>query len=763
MKSDEVPNHGNQEGTTCQVGDKQNPQVPQTTRVAVEVRVPPGGCLAVDVDAVNSSGELLERKTLMFQDGLPLAPLAEAVLPKSPVRPNILSQFNFAALSTWLFWCGLGLYAFTRLLALPDFPIYFFTDEAVQTVLASDLLRDHFHGPSHELLPAFFPNGSQYNLGVSVYWQVLPVLLFENSIWVTRSAAALASLLAAASVGVVLKRVFKTRYAWLGILFLAITPAWFLHSRTAFETGLATSFYAVFLSLYLLYRCENPRYLYGALAAGALAFYTYNPVRMVMLVTGVLLLVTDWRYHWRHRSLLPGALGLALVLALPFARFLILHPDASDWQMRLLGSYWVQGIPLWEKLSIFGLEYLRGLDPLYWYLPHTEDLPRHTMLHYGHLHRLTLPLGLFGIGLGLVRIRSVPYRVLLLALLAAPSGAALVRLGVTRALVIVIPMALLTTLAAIWWLELLHRRARISRSILSLLVFGMLGSASVFMLWDALVRGPYWFSDYGLTGQQYGASQVFGEIRQILYEQPNTRILLSPSWANGTDVIARFFFSDPIPFEMGSADGFYTDLQPLDENTLFVMIPEEFERIPGEKFSEVRVENVLPYPDGRPGFYFVRLKYVADIETLLAHEKEERRLPRQAQIDINGQPALVSHTLLDMGEVKHLFDGDPDTLVRTWAINPLALDATFSPARALHAVKLRVGGNPTQIVVTVWGEGQDAPVVYNREMPEVPRPREVSIELEGPVTAHKVRVEVWNADQNPESHVHLWEVVFEQD
>ena len=45
-----------------------------------------------------------------------------------------------------LFLLALLIYALTRFIQLEDFPIYFFTDEAVQTILASVFVRDGLHG-----------------------------------------------------------------------------------------------------------------------------------------------------------------------------------------------------------------------------------------------------------------------------------------------------------------------------------------------------------------------------------------------------------------------------------------------------------------------------------------------------------------------------------------------------------------------------------------------------------------------------------------
>lgn len=666
---------------------------------------------------------------------------------------------HLGALSAWLTGLALGLYAVTRLVALPSFPIYFFTDEAIQTVSAADLVANHFYSATHELLPVYFQNGSQYNLSASVYLQIIPYLLFGKSIWVTRGTAALMTLIAAGSVGLIMKRIFKSPYPWLAVLVLSITPAWFLHSRTAFETALAASFFAAFLYFYLLYRSENPHWLFAALLAAALAFYSYSGMRPVIAAMALLLLLSDFKYHWHYRRVVAPGLVLAGGLMLPFVRFLVGHPDASMWQMHLLGSYWLSSAPLPHKLGEFVTEYLRGLNPLYWYFTNAVDLPRHVMPGYGHLLWWTFPLGMLGVGLALWNIRNPAYRVLLSAVLAAPVGAALVQVGITRVLVMVMPMAILTALGASAGMEWLHDHKAIPRAALSLVVFALLAGANLSMVWDALADGLVWFTNYGLTGMQYGAQQVFGAIADELAVHPTEHIVLSPTWANGTDVLARFFFHDPLPFELASPDGAFQQIQPL-ENTLFVMTPEEFRRIPPTRFSSVVVKKRLLYPDGQPGFYFVHLKYVDNVAQVIAQEEAERHQPLLATVTLDGQAVRMTYPRLDIGQIEDIFNGGSGGLIRTAAINPMRLEFDFPTPRDIRGIMVRVGGMAMDITVQAWTEVQATPLRLSKHLPDATEMREVSFDIPSVGRIQRLALEIKNTNDPPEGHVHLWQLQF---
>ena len=379
-------------------------------------------------------------------------------------------------LSKLLFLLGIVVYLLTRFIRLPDFPIYFFTDEAIQAQHAVDLIANGFRGPYGVFLPTYFENGGQFNLSLSVYIQVLPTLIFGKSVWVTRGVSAALTLLAVIFTGLTLKNCFNNKYWWLSPVILAATPTWFLHTRTAFETVLMVSMYSGFLYYYLRYRQGRLNSLYAALAFGALAFYSYSPGQVVVVLTGLFLLIADARYHWEHRITTLKALGVLALAAIPYLRFMHYRETAPLDHLTKLGSYWVKDLPLYEKLGSYFVRYIKGLNLLFWFWPNPSiieqlnpdlklpswlfssqyDLIRHTMKGYGHILIIFLPFWIAGLVKSIRKFRDPGYRTLILALLAAPSGAALVDWGITRGMVFVLTATLLIIIglsSALEWIK----------------------------------------------------------------------------------------------------------------------------------------------------------------------------------------------------------------------------------------------------------------------------------------------------------------------
>ena len=91
--------------------------------------------------------------------------------------------------------CGVGVYAAMRLVGLTRFPIYFFCDEATQTNLAVDLLREGLHDDTGVFLPPYFQNVTTWNLSLTVYVHALSTWLFGSSVFVNRATSVAVTLL----------------------------------------------------------------------------------------------------------------------------------------------------------------------------------------------------------------------------------------------------------------------------------------------------------------------------------------------------------------------------------------------------------------------------------------------------------------------------------------------------------------------------------------------------------------------------------------
>jgi hypothetical protein len=384
------------------------------------------------------------------------------------------------------------------------------------------------------------------------------------------------------------------------------------------------------------------------------------------------------------------------------------------------------------------------------------------MKGYGHILWLMFPLWLAGLVRCIRRFRDPAHRTLLLATLAAPSGAALVDWGITRGLVFLIPATLIIALGmemAVDWLR--AKWPRLSQRLVSLLIFVSLAAFSFWMMADALIHGPTWYTDYGLIGMQYGAQQVLPRAVEIAQSDPETTVYVSSTWANGSDVLLRYFADDTPNIKMGNINAWALDYFPLDRGMLFVMTEDDLDYITTSgKFMDITVEETLPYPDGSDGFFFVRLTYAPDILDILAEEREARQALVPTEILLEGQVIHVEHSVLDMNEIVEAFDGDPTTLIRTLEANPLKIVLHFPEPRQLQSATLLIGGPPTRVKLTAFLAGEEI-AALSEEVEQSPVTRELTLSFGEEQPVDEIRLEVLSVNDGEISHVHLWEVTLQ--
>ena len=727
----------------------------------------------IAVDGVYRDGAIHLSAPLDLQPGAPVSLLvtpgaattAAAPAPRRfalrslPALPAV--SMRLAPADVALLLLGLLVYAASRLLHLDRFPIYFFSDEAIQVTQAEFLLQHGLRDPSGTWLPPYFQNLGAWNLGLSVYLHAVSVAMFGKSIAVARATSVAVSILGVAAVSLMLKQIFRLRLWWAGVLVLAALPTWFLHSRTAFETVMMVSFYACFLYCYLLYRYRSSRYLVPALLFGAATFYSYSNGQGVMLVSGVLLVCSDLRYHLRQprRTLLLGLVA-ALVLAVPYLRFRALHGDAVSRHLNeALNSYWFQARPLGDKLATFVVTYLNGLSPRYWFWPDQPDMDRHQMKGMGRFSLLALPFVLVGLGICLRRWRSPAHRVVLIAVLSAPFAAALVGIGITRVLAMVVPATLLIVIG-------LEACAGIARKRVPGRALEIAGAAILLLLCvgvtrAALINGPTWYSDYGLYGMQYGAAQVFGASRDVLGRSPDTQIFMSPSWANNPDVFGEFFLTETERgrITMQSIDTLLQRKRKLSPSQLFVLPQDEYKvATSSPKLHVEPPELIVDYPDGNPGFYFVRISYSAVAGDIFAAEYAVRQQPDEGKVQLNGQDIGIRYSKLDQGRPGDMFDGDGDTLIRGLEANPLILELFFPTARTIRGIKLHTASMNYRLRVET-SNGYSNVVRTTATYRDLPADPQVDYALPGgPASSTRLRIEITELDRLEDVHIHVREL-----
>ena len=194
---------------------------------------------------------------------------------------------------------------------------------------------------------------------------------------------------------------------------------------------------------------------------------------------------------------------------------------------------------------------------------------------------------------------------------------------------------------------------------------------------------------------------------------------------------------------------------------LFVMIPEEYkEMIESGKFTDIRIEKILDYPDGSPGFYFIRLRYVDNIDEIMEAEKEQRSVLQVENVTINGQQVKVGYSMLDMGIIQNVFDGDLSTLIRSFEANPLVIELTFPEVQTMQSVAIMVGGVATQVTLQLRVEGSNDLVSFQANAPQTQLPKEVTIDFGANLQVSFIHIEVLSVNDGSPAHIHVWEVTF---
>ncbi len=721
------------------------------------LRVKPGDALSISihVEAPPAASQTAQEKKPAQKPGF-FARLAASIRAFFQ-RPKVSAFFKAAFSPMGLFILGCALFTLTRFIRLPSFPIYFACDEALTSLRALDLVRDLGFDYNGYFLPPLFFNDGKYSLGTTVYLQVLPLLTLGKSVWSARGVGALLSLAGVIWFSLLARDTFRLKLWWAGAFLMGVIPAWFLLSRTAFETAQMTALYAGALYYYFLYRAGRVRWLYASVVLMAMAFYAYLPGEAVVVLTILALALIDIRTHIRSWKTALPALGLLLLLALPMVNFVRVHPEHYAGAMAYYGSYLARDLPAAEKVQIYLGNYLQGISPLYWFNPRVKEDVHYLMKGYGHILPIFLPFAVWG-AVRLVRRRSLPeFLAVLVPLLSAPVAGALLKTEVTRALVAVLSYGWLILLgleAGADWLE----SKRFRRGWITAALVILLGGGQIYMLTDALSRGPTWWSDYGISGIQYGANQVFKEALDYSAEHPDTKVYISGGWIFQADSLKRFFVPPGAPVDLATPDQM-PDRIASGEDLTFVVIPGEYQRlVDSGDYEKIDVEKIVPCPDGSPCFRFVRLQFKPDVmQNLLAGIAAQAQLVESGAV-WNGMNLEATYTALSDGRIGNLFDGNPDTFIRSAEINPLVLSLGFPRAVPLKGVSVLVGSEPVTVTATVNGQDPGKKQVFTFSAGQSDGFKKVQVDFDDAQTADSLEIVVENMLSGEKGFVHIWEL-----
>jgi hypothetical protein len=198
----------------------------------------------------------------------------------------------------------------------------------------------------------------------------------------------------------------------------------------------------------------------------------------------------------------------------------------------------------------------------------------------------------------------------------------------------------------------------------------------------------------------------------------------------------------------------------LDDNLVFVMMQTEMDKVfASGKFKDVRVDKILTYPNGQPGFYFAHLQYVDNIDAILAAEQKERSLLQQSTVVIQGEAVHAGYSMLDMGSIDLLFDGDNNTVARTLEANPFIVELSYPSVHSFSGYTMTLGSVTAQVTVFLYPEDGSPPVESIANFEGSLSNPELEVNFQITVNTQKVRFEVYQPYSGVPANVHVWEIV----
>lgn len=423
------------------------------------------------------------------------------------VKPHILTGLLFLLIVT-IFLCS-------RLYKIDQIPGSVYWDEASIGYNAYSILKTG----SDEwgtFLPVHFKAFGEYKLPVYIY----SVAFFESilglNVVAVRLPAVLFSLGSLIMIFLLSRKIFNdTKLALIVSFIFAISPWFFIFSRTGYEVTAGLFFMLLGIYLFFQYK-RHPQFFISSAASFLLAVYSYNSFRLLLPFVGMwllLILIVNKRIYIRENLIYGLIAGIIfLVGCIPIAG-LYLSSDGLERFNEV--SIYHAGDSRSEALFTFGKNYLAHFDPFYLFLSGDSNLRSHTG-GVGELYWFSLPFLLIGL-LFCLRHRKLAHLFVLFLLLIAPIPAALTKESphALRSLFMIVPLSILTAIG----IQAFCKKVRYARSsppaknhllfaVLAIFLFLYSIYLSKYVTDFSVVSSQSWQGEYKQLIDTYGESFV---------------------------------------------------------------------------------------------------------------------------------------------------------------------------------------------------------------------------------------------------------------
>jgi hypothetical protein len=133
------------------------------------------------------------------------------------------------------------------------------------------------------------------------------------------------------------------------------------------------------------------------------------------------------------------------------------------------------------------------------------------------------------------------------------------------------------------------------------------------------------------------------------------------------------------------------------------------------------------------------------------------------EVSLGDETIRMSHSPLDIGQSKDVFDDNLETLMRGREANPFILDFQFSQPQTIKGLVMDFGRMDFDVRIQVYSKESTDPFIYRGEYRQQPSIPHIDIDFaDGPDQVSRIYIEIEQFDPPEEVHIHIREVLFKR-